>query len=89
MKFGTLLIHNGHDTDPATGALGTPVYQTSTFDRGPEFDQSGLLPPKGRLDYDYARSGNPTRKALEDSMALLENGSSAYAFSSGIAAIAA
>jgi cystathionine beta-lyase len=89
MKFGTLLIHNDHDTDPATGALGTPVYQTSTFDRSPEFDLSGTSPPAvGRLDYEYSRSGNPTRKALEDVMALLEGGSSAYAFSSGIAAIA-
>ncbi|MDR0408902.1 MAG: PLP-dependent aspartate aminotransferase family protein [Spirochaetaceae bacterium] len=93
MKFGTLLIHNGHDTDPATGALGTPIYQTSTFDRSPQFAPSGLpaLPalPAGRLDYDYARSGNPTRKALEDAVSLLEGGTAGFAFSSGIAAIAA
>jgi cystathionine beta-lyase len=88
MKFGTRLIHNGHETDLATGALGTPVYQTSTFDRGPDFRNGGADIPAGRLDYDYARSGNPTRKALEDAAALIEGGSSGYAFSSGIAAIA-
>ncbi|MDR2802766.1 MAG: PLP-dependent aspartate aminotransferase family protein [Treponema sp.] len=87
MKFGTLLIHNGHETDEATGALGTPVYQTSTFDRGPDFRPENPPPPAGRLEYDYARSGNPTRKALEDSVALLEGGSNAYAFASGIAAV--
>jgi cystathionine beta-lyase len=88
MKFSTLLIHNGHETDGATGALGTPVYQTSTFDRGPDFREAEAAPPAGRLEYDYARSGNPTRKALEDAAALLEGGSNGYAFSSGVAAIA-
>jgi cystathionine beta-lyase len=88
MKLGTLLIHNGHETDPATGALGTPIYQTSTFDRGPDFRTDGAALPAGRLEYDYARSGNPTRKALEDAVALLEGGSSGYAFSSGVAAVA-
>jgi cystathionine beta-lyase len=87
MKLATLLIHNGHETDDATGALGTPVYQTSTFDRGPDF-RPNAPPPAGRLQYDYTRSGNPTRKALEDSVALLEGGSNGYAFSSGVAAIA-
>jgi cystathionine beta-lyase len=86
MEFGTLLIHNGHETDAATGALGTPVYQTSTFDRGPEFRDAAV--PDGRLEYDYARSGNPTRKALEEAMVLLEGGSSGHAFSSGVTAIA-
>ncbi|MDR3356451.1 MAG: PLP-dependent aspartate aminotransferase family protein [Spirochaetaceae bacterium] len=87
MKLATLLIHNGHETDGATGALGTPVYQTSTFDRGPDFRGDGTA-PAGRLEYDYARSGNPTRKALEDAVALLEGGDGGYAFSSGVAAIA-
>jgi cystathionine beta-lyase len=87
MKLATLLIHNGHETDGATGALGTPVYQTSTFDRGPEFRPDETPAPE-RLRYDYARSGNPTREALEDAAALLEGGAKGYAFSSGVAAIA-
>jgi cystathionine beta-lyase/cystathionine gamma-synthase len=77
-SFGTLLIHNGHETDPVTGALGTPVIQTSTFDQG---DLTG------EREFDYARSGNPTRKALEETIALLEGGEKAYAFGSGIAAV--
>ena len=87
MKLATLLIHNGHEADGATGALGTPVYQTSTFDRGPEF-RPGEAVSEGRLLYDYARSGNPTRNALEEAAALLEGGVSGYAFSSGVSAIA-
>jgi cystathionine beta-lyase len=79
MKLGTLLIHNGHETDPATGALGVPVVQTSTFDQG------DLSRPR---EFDYARSGNPTRKALEETIAALEGGVRGYAFGSGIAAIA-
>jgi cystathionine beta-lyase/cystathionine gamma-synthase len=78
MDFGTLLIHNGHETDPATGALGVTVYQTSTFDQG---DLSE------RREYDYARSGNPTRKALEETIAVLEGGGEGFAFGSGIAAV--
>jgi cystathionine beta-lyase len=86
MKPGTLLIHTGHETDRdiiastpgGTGALGVPVYQTSTFDQGdPSADQ----------EYDYARSGNPTRKALEEIIAVLEGGARGYAFGSGIAAV--
>ncbi|GHV82055.1 cystathionine gamma-synthase [Spirochaetia bacterium] len=83
MKRGTLLIHNGHETDAAaggsTGALGIPIFQTSTFDQG---DLSG------HQEYDYARSGNPTRKALEETIAALEGGAKGYAFGSGIAAVA-
>ncbi|MDR2363409.1 MAG: PLP-dependent aspartate aminotransferase family protein [Spirochaetaceae bacterium] len=79
MKFGTLLIHNGYESDPATGALGVPVFQTSTFDQG---DLSQVR------EFDYARSGNPTRKALEETIAALEGGVRGYAFGSGIAAIA-
>ncbi|MDR0643757.1 MAG: PLP-dependent transferase [Treponema sp.] len=85
MKIGTLLIHNGHETDKAlgipTGALGTPVYQTSTFEQS-DFFKSGKT-----QEFDYARSGNPTRKALEETIAALEVGSRGYAFSSGIAAV--
>lgn len=77
MKFGTKLIHNSSSVDQQTGALSIPIYQASTF------HQSDIdLPPR----FDYSRSGNPTRKALEDSAALLEGGDAAFAFSSGIAA---
>lgn len=78
MKFATRLIHNGHETDPATGALSVPICQASTF-RQESLEQFGR--------YDYSRSGNPTREALEDAVAQLENGSHAYAFASGMAAI--
>jgi len=79
MGFGTKLIHNGHEIDPATGALGVPVYQVSTFDQG------DLSTPQ---EFDYARSGNPTRKALEETIATLEGGAKGFAFGSGIAAVA-
>jgi cystathionine beta-lyase len=78
MKPGTLLIHNGHESDPATGALGVPVFQTSTFDQGDLSKEQ---------EFDYARSGTPTRKALEETIAALEGGVRGYAFGSGIAAI--
>ncbi|MDR2028769.1 MAG: PLP-dependent aspartate aminotransferase family protein [Treponema sp.] len=78
MKLGTLLIHNGHEMDPATGALGVPIVQTSTFDQG-DLSES--------REFDYARSGNPTRKALEEIIATLEGGGQGYAFGSGIAAV--
>jgi cystathionine beta-lyase len=78
MKFATRLIHNGHETDPATGALSVPICQASTF-RQESMEQFGR--------YDYSRSGNPTREALEDAVAQLENGTHAYAFASGMAAI--
>ena len=78
MKFATQLIHGSHTFDPATGALGVPVYQTSTFAQH-SVDSFGK--------YDYARSGNPTRDALEEAIARLEGGSRAFAFASGMAAI--
>ncbi|MDR2369911.1 MAG: PLP-dependent aspartate aminotransferase family protein [Treponema sp.] len=78
MRRGTLLIHNGYEADPVTGALGVPVVQTSTF------AQKDLA---GRQEFDYARSGNPTRKALEETIAALEGGAKGYAFGSGIAAV--
>ena len=77
MRFETLSIHGGKKPDPATGALVTPIYQTSTF----VFEDIGKT--KG---YDYSRSGNPTRKALEDNIALLEGGKSGAAFATGMAA---
>lgn len=78
MKFGTKLVHNGHEIDPHTRAVGTPVYQVSTF-------QQDSLDHFGR--YDYARSGNPTREVLEETIACLENGTHGFAFASGMAAI--
>jgi cystathionine beta-lyase len=85
MKQATLLIHNGYEIDPASKALGVPLIQTSTFDQSVFFDPEkvGAEPP----EFDYARSGNPTRKALEEIIAKLENGAAGYAFGSGIAAI--
>jgi cysteine-S-conjugate beta-lyase len=77
MKFGTKLIHNGNEIDPHTGALSIPIYQTSTF------HQQDIEKPG---EYDYSRSGNPTRKALEDTIAQLEGGDRGYAFASGMAA---
>ncbi len=78
MKIGTRIIHNGHETDPHTGALSVPIYQVSTFAQE-SLDRFGK--------YDYARSGNPTREALEETVAQLENGTHGFAFASGMAAI--
>ncbi len=78
MKFGTRVLHTGHEVDPVTGAAAVPIYQVSMFD-WPGLDQPG--------EFDYARSGNPTRKALEGVLAELEGAAAAFAFSSGMAAI--
>lgn len=78
MKFGTRLLHTGVEIDPTTGAVSVPIYQVSTF------DQISLDEPR---EYDYARSGNPTRTALEQAIAVLEGGSRGVAFGSGMAAI--
>jgi cystathionine beta-lyase len=78
MKFATQLIHSGQTVDPLTGALGIPIYQTSTY-RQQSVEQFGK--------YDYARSDNPTREALETAIASLEGGSRGFAFASGMAAI--
>jgi len=77
MNFGTKLIHNGNETDPHTGALSVTIYQVSTYHQG------DMEKPR---EYDYSRSGNPTRKALENTIAELENGSRGFAFASGMAA---
>jgi cystathionine gamma-lyase len=77
MKFSTKAIHAGQEPDPSTGAIATPIYQTSTF------AQSGIGEHKG---YEYARTGNPTRSALESCIAALEGGEHGLAFSSGLAA---
>jgi cystathionine beta-lyase/cystathionine gamma-synthase len=77
MKSGTKFIHAGVEPDPTTGAIMTPIYQTSTY------VQEAPAQHKG---YEYARSQNPTRTALEASFAAIENGKFGLAFSSGVAA---
>jgi cystathionine beta-lyase/cystathionine gamma-synthase len=78
MGFSTDAIHIGQEPDPATGAIIVPIYQTSTY------VQEELGKHKG---YEYARTANPTRSALERNLACLEGGRHAYAFASGMAAI--
>ena len=77
MKLATKLIHAGIEPDPSTGAIMTPIYQTSTYVQEAPGKNKG---------YEYARSQNPTRKALEDALAVIENGKYGLAFSSGVAA---
>jgi len=77
MKFSTKAIHAGQEPDPTTGAIMTPIFQTSTY------AQAGLGDHKG---YEYARSHNPTRTALEGCLAALEDGKYGLAFASGMAA---
>jgi cystathionine beta-lyase/cystathionine gamma-synthase len=78
MKFETLAIHAGQEPDPQTGAVMTPIYQTSTY------MQDGVGRP--RNGYEYSRTQNPTRKALQDCLAALEGGGFGLAFASGLAA---
>jgi cystathionine beta-lyase/cystathionine gamma-synthase len=78
MKFGTKAIHAGVQPDPATGAIMTPIYQTSTY------VQEGVGNHKG---YEYSRTLNPTRHALEKNLAAIENGKYGACFGSGLAAI--
>ena len=80
MKFETKAIHDGQKTDPLTGSVIVPVYQTSTF------EQEAIGRHKG---FEYSRTGNPTRQALETALASLENGKYGLAFASGVAATAA
>src|SRR4051794_28683309 len=77
LNLATKIIHAGMEPDPSTGAIMTPIYQTSTYVQAAPGQHKG---------YEYARSQNPTRKALEDALAILENGKYALAFSSGVAA---
>lgn len=76
-KLATKFIHAGTVPDPSTGAIMTPIYQTSTYVQEA---------PGVNKGYEYARSQNPTRKALEDALATIENGKHGLAFSSGVAA---
>jgi cystathionine gamma-lyase len=71
MKISTLAIHAGQAPDPTTGAIMTPVYLTSTY------VQDG---PGGHKGYGYSRTGNPTRRALEDCLAALEGAKHGFAF---------
>ena len=80
MGFSTDAIHAGNAPDPATGAVSVPIYQTSTY------VQEAIGKHKG---YEYARTQNPTRAALEENLAVLEKGAGARAFASGMAAITA
>jgi len=79
MNFETLAVHAGQDPDPQTGAVMTPIYQTSTY------AQEGVGRP--RQGYEYSRTRNPTRLALEKALAALEGAPYALAFASGMAAI--
>ncbi len=77
MKFGTKAVHAGVEPDPTTGAIMTPIYQTSTYVQAAPGDHKG---------YEYSRTGNPTRNALENALAELENGKYGACFGSGLAA---
>jgi cystathionine gamma-lyase/cystathionine beta-lyase/cystathionine gamma-lyase/homocysteine desulfhydrase len=79
-RFSTLCLHAGQEPDPSTGAIITPIYQTSTY------VQEELGKHKG---YEYARTQNPTRAALEGNLAAIEGGKAGFAFASGMAAIGA
>jgi cystathionine gamma-lyase len=78
MKFETKVIHAGQEPDPRTGAVMTPIYATSTYAQSSPGEHQG---------FDYARTRNPTRDALEGCLAELESGKRAFAFASGMAAI--
>lgn len=80
MHIETLLVRSGVGKDPSTGSITTPIYQASTFQH-PRLGES--------TGYDYSRTANPTRTALEDAIAALESGTEGFAFASGMAAIAA
>ena len=71
MKFETKVIHAGQEPDPRTGAVMTPIYATSTYAQSSPGEHKG---------YDYARTRNPTRDALEGCLAELESGKAAFAF---------
>ncbi|QZA76394.1 PLP-dependent aspartate aminotransferase family protein [Deefgea tanakiae] len=78
MHIATILAHAGLQTDPQTGAISTPIYQTATFAHPAIGESTG---------FDYSRSSNPTRKALEDAIAQLEGAHAGFAFASGLAAL--
>ena len=77
MKFATKVIHAGIEPDPSSGAIMTPIFQTSTYVQKSPGEHQG---------YEYARTQNPTRDALQTNLAALENGEYGICFSSGMAA---
>src|SRR5262247_3660134 len=79
-RFSTICLHAGQEPDPSTGAIITPIYQTSTY------VQEALGKHKG---FEYGRTQNPTRMALERNIAAIEDGKAGFAFASGMAAIGA
>src|SRR2546427_9895294 len=79
-RFSTICLHAGQEPDPSTGAIITPIYQTSTY------VQDELGKHKG---FEYGRTQNPTRLAVERNIAAIESGKAAFAFASGMAAIGA
>ncbi|MCC7501286.1 MAG: cystathionine gamma-synthase [Flavobacteriales bacterium] len=78
MRFGTKAIHAGVEPDPTTGAIMTPIYQTSTYVQAAPGDHKG---------YEYSRTHNPTRTALQNALAALENGTNGLCFATGMASI--
>jgi len=78
MKFNTKTIHGGQEHDPAYGSVMSPIYQTTTYAQST---------PGGHKGYEYSRTHNPTRNALENAFASIENGNYGLAFGSGLAAI--
>ena len=78
MKFGTKVIHAGIRPDPSTGAIMTPIFQTSTYVQAAPGDHKG---------YEYGRTQNPTRSALEENLAALENAKYCICYASGLAAM--
>ena len=78
MKFNTKVIHGGQHHEKVTGSVNVPVFLTSTFAQSSPGQHSG---------YEYSRAANPTRQALEDALASIENGARGLAFGSGLAAI--
>lgn len=78
LRFNTATIHGGQSHDPAYGAVMPPIYQTSTY---------AQTTPGGHKGFEYSRTHNPTRQALEKSLASIENGKHGLAFGSGLAAI--
>ena len=79
-RFSTICLHAGQEPDPSTGAIVTPIYQTSTY------VQEALGRHKG---YEYARTQNPTRASVEANLAAIEGGKAAFAYASGMSAISA
>src|SRR5213082_2104443 len=79
-RFSTICLHAGQEPDPSTGAIVTPIYQTSTY------VQDELGKHKG---FEYGRTQNPTRLAVERNLAAIESGKAGFAFASGMAAIGA